>query len=259
VIATIAVIAVVAWLLLAEPLLGRRAFRQLLAALDKGEAGVRVRFYRQWTWQGWLVVGITLLVSWIQGWTPAQLGFAWPHSTGLVPAAMADGIIGGVIAGLVLGPIALWLVKRSKRAGSSVPPEADKPRKSRPEVLRMFPQSSRERAWFAALAITAGIGEEVVWRGFGLCVLFACHIHGPTALLVAMLAIPFGWAHLYQGVLGVVSTAILGAVFSILYLATGSLLLPVILHALFDLRLLLMRFDLQQEGEAQGRSAEAKA
>jgi membrane protease YdiL (CAAX protease family) len=54
-------------------------------------------------------------------------------------------------------------------------------------------------------------------------------------------AIVFGWAHLYQGLTGVLATGALGGLLAILYAATGSLLLPVLLHALLDLRVLLMR------------------
>jgi membrane protease YdiL (CAAX protease family) len=50
----------------------------------------------------------------------------------------------------------------------------------------------------------------------------------------------FGLAHAYQGVTGVVTTGVLGGVLAALYLGTGSLLLPVVLHALIDLRFLLV-------------------
>jgi membrane protease YdiL (CAAX protease family) len=41
-------------------------------------------------------------------------------------------------------------------------------------------------------------------------------------------------------VAGVLTTGVLGAVLAALYLGTGSLLLPVVLHALVDLRFLLV-------------------
>ena len=51
----------------------------------------------------------------------------------------------------------------------------------------------------------------------------------------------FGLAHWYQGRLGMLATGVLGAVLTQLYLTTGSLLLPMVLHVLIDLRLLLDR------------------
>ncbi|MFZ0523535.1 MAG: CPBP family intramembrane glutamic endopeptidase, partial [Candidatus Acidiferrales bacterium] len=50
----------------------------------------------------------------------------------------------------------------------------------------------------------------------------------------------FGAGHLYQGIAGVIFSAILGLIFSAIFLMTGNLLLPMILHALIDLRILLI-------------------
>jgi membrane protease YdiL (CAAX protease family) len=46
----------------------------------------------------------------------------------------------------------------------------------------------------------------------------------------------FGLAHLYQKVTGVVATAIAGLLFCVLYVKTGSLLLPILLHVAIDVR-----------------------
>jgi len=55
-------------------------------------------------------------------------------------------------------------------------------------------------------------------------------------LLVA--AVIFGLQHLYQGAKGVGSTAVVGVLFGLLFLLSGSLILPMVLHAALDLRLL---------------------
>ena len=63
-----------------------------------------------------------------------------------------------------------------------------------------------------------------------------------------VLTLLFGVVHLYQGVAGVVSATLLGALMAAVALATGSLLLPVLLHAAIDLRgLLLTRPTAQKE------------
>jgi membrane protease YdiL (CAAX protease family) len=62
----------------------------------------------------------------------------------------------------------------------------------------------------------------------------------PEWVLVAVAAVAFGLAHAYQGVGGIVLTGVLGGVLAALYLSTGSLLLPVLLHAVIDLRFLLV-------------------
>jgi uncharacterized protein len=52
--------------------------------------------------------------------------------------------------------------------------------------------------------------------------------------------VAFGLAHAYQGRVGIVTTGVLGGVMAAVYLDTGSLLLPVVLHTLIDLRFLLV-------------------
>jgi membrane protease YdiL (CAAX protease family) len=56
----------------------------------------------------------------------------------------------------------------------------------------------------------------------------------------------FGAAHLYQGVAGVIVTAILGLIFSAIVLTTGTLVVPMILQALIGLRILLILRPKQQ-------------
>jgi len=233
--AHLASLALVAWLLLAEPWLGRRSHRRLLAALDAGRPDARLCFYRSWTWQAWLLAAVTALVTWAAGWTPVQLGLRLPTVGGSLSDGFVGGMVGALIAGLVLG---LGLAHRRLKAQAHTPTA---PRVAGGDkVRRMLPYNSAERWGFAALAVTAGVTEEWIWRGFGAAVLHAAWPQLPLAPTVIALALAFGWAHLYQGWSGVLATAVLGGLFAWLYLATGSLLLPMLLHVLVDLRAMLV-------------------
>lgn len=226
----------IAWLLIAEPLLGRRAHRQLMQALDAGEPGARRRFYLQWTWQGWLLVAVTALVAFgLVGWTPSALGLGLPRDGGAIPVEMLLLVSGAMLSGAFIGAIAARLSPR--KATDHRPSVA-----GGNAVLRMLPRCRSDRWAFAALAITAGIGEEFVWRGFGLAALQLMwpQAQAHVAATVLLLALPFGWAHFYQGLAGVLGTAAIGAVMAGLYVASGSLLIPALLHVLIDLRALLL-------------------
>jgi membrane protease YdiL (CAAX protease family) len=59
-------------------------------------------------------------------------------------------------------------------------------------------------------------------------------------VLALAVATVFGLAHVYQGAAGVVVTTMMGAVLGLLVVATGSLLPAVVLHAVLDLRALLV-------------------
>ncbi|MBS0381286.1 MAG: CPBP family intramembrane metalloprotease, partial [Proteobacteria bacterium] len=237
------------YLLLVEPWLGRAAYRRMLAALNAGDTGARLRFYLSWIWQGWALVAVTLLVTLVlAGWAPARLGLQlpdWPYLPALDSDALGGFAVGGAIgAALVIGLI-LGIGVASKRRRSGGAPDAATQRTPKlagnRDLLRMLPRTRNERFGFAALAVTAGIGEEVVWRGFGLTLLFALLPTMHPAVPIVLAALAFGFAHWYQGAIGVLATAVIGALLATLFWASGSLLWPMFIHVLIDLRVLLVR------------------
>ena len=109
-------------------------------------------------------------------------------------------------------------------------------------VLRYSAQhvvQSEERLLFSAVAISAGICEEIVFRGWLLSVL-----HNPLGFtgttLVFVAAALFGLCHIYQGPTGVVGATAAGVLLTALYVATGTLLAPIVLHALIDIRMAVL-------------------
>jgi len=117
-----------------------------------------------------------------------------------------------------------------------------RPRKYSAAALKsfsyFFPATWTERRWWVFVAITAGICEEIIFRGFVLHYLhvFPWTLNLTLALLIS--SVIFGFNHLYQGAGGVAGTAIVGFLFGLLFLLTGNLLLPIIFHGVMDLRLL---------------------
>lgn len=226
--------AILAWLLVAEPWLGRAGFRRFLQALERGDETARIRFYRAWTLQAWLFMLVALAAAFLVfGWTPSQLGLRVPHMTGHPARGFVGGLVGGLVgallAGLVLG------IVMGRRSRTSTPA----PVRPVPEAFHMLPRSAAERRGFALLAVTAGLTEEVIWRGMLLALLVAAFPAAPIAVPVLAMALAFGWAHLYQGAGGVLSTALIGVLLTALYLATGSLLVPMLVHVAIDLLAML--------------------
>ena len=88
------------------------------------------------------------------------------------------------------------------------------------------------------LVIGAGFGEEVLFRGYLFERLGRLLGHGVPARIGTLLftSVLFGLAHLSeQGVTGAEQGFLTGLAFGGIYLATGSLALPMIAHASFDL------------------------
>jgi membrane protease YdiL (CAAX protease family) len=98
---------------------------------------------------------------------------------------------------------------------------------------RILPQSALELPPFMALAITAGLCEEFLYRGFAMAVLF--RLGSPTWGAVFIFFVLFGLAHLYQGRGGFFSTLILGAVFGAGRIVYDGLFPVVFWHGAVDL------------------------
>ncbi len=101
------------------------------------------------------------------------------------------------------------------------------------DVLRaLLPATTRERWAFAALSVVAGVGEEVVFRGYAIPVL--AEVTGSVWGAAAITSLVFGVLHVYQGSLGVVRTAVMGGVLAAGLLLSGNLWAPILGHALID-------------------------
>jgi uncharacterized protein len=106
-----------------------------------------------------------------------------------------------------------------------------------------LPISNTERWWFAIVSLSAGICEELLYRGFLFGFLAGrmdggLHLGLPAAWLLSSLA--FGTAHLYQGLPGILSSTFAGLALGLAAILTGGLAVPMVLHALLDLQLLGM-------------------
>jgi membrane protease YdiL (CAAX protease family) len=105
----------------------------------------------------------------------------------------------------------------------------------------LVPRTGSERRWFAGVAVTAGIAEEIAYRALPIIVAGALWPGVSPWWFVAVSSVVFGLAHLYQGLGGVVAVTVLGGAFGAIYVATGSLVIGMALHTAIDLRLLLVR------------------
>jgi membrane protease YdiL (CAAX protease family) len=99
------------------------------------------------------------------------------------------------------------------------------------------PNNATERAVWIVLSLTAGICEEVLLRGFLIRFLHGGPLNLSVAGALAVSCLCFGLGHLYQGLKGVITTAIAGFAFGILFLLSGSLIPCIVLHALMDLQM----------------------
>ncbi|HEX6941259.1 MAG TPA: CPBP family intramembrane glutamic endopeptidase [Longimicrobiales bacterium] len=99
-------------------------------------------------------------------------------------------------------------------------------------LLGLLPRTSVEKALFVGLSLSAGVTEELVFRGFLVPALGAAT--GLPWLAVALSAGAFGVVHAYQSAAGVVRAALLGLILTVPFLVTGSLVPSMLAHFLYD-------------------------
>ncbi len=98
---------------------------------------------------------------------------------------------------------------------------------------RLFaPTTKRERRMWVALSLSAGIGEELVWRGV-LPALVAT-VTGSLAFGVFVSVVSFALAHAIQGPRSVLAIAAIAAAFHALVFVSGSLYVAMVVHFVYD-------------------------
>lgn len=219
-------------LVLLMPLIGVRRARQLRRYTD---SSARVAWYRQIIWKLWALAAAALLLAYPTHLTvlpehESVAGWLHAHRPVLLGAAVAATLF--VIVSLGQGVYATVDAAHRRKVAQAVR-----------KMMFMLPVSMKERRYWLMLSLTAGICEELLYRGFVIHYLSGS-LAGGVALgvLSAWLvsSIVFGLAHIYQGVAGVIRATVAGLLLGLVAIFTGQLVLPILLHALFDLQMLWM-------------------
>ena len=242
-----------------EPLLGRRAFAWLSRREGDGRALELLYAVTMAVHVLWGVLVLAVLLS-SPNLYPVDLGLRFPDTWGPV--------VGGALGGSV-ALVAFWLLVNGVPTKERYPilaklpdlapkkkdaePEAPRGRKGRrghrgrrapakpmtlPDPGRrqylLLPYTRKERALAAGMAVTGGVFGELLYRGLFIVLVASMDI--PLWIAAVLSVVLFSVAHLYQGWWGLLSAGFSGALFTILYLGTGSLIVPMLVHVALNLR-----------------------
>jgi uncharacterized protein len=199
------------------PWRGRVRLRQLLAEahIDSRE---RIALYGSTIAFQWVAAGVAGWRAWAHGFTSTQLGLVIQDGW---KVALAASFGGGLLATLH------WLnLRRMGRTATKV--------RAGFQALaqRILPQSTTELLPFLGLAITAGVCEEFLYRGFAVAAFGRAGL--PVWSVVLLSAVLFGLAHLYQGRGGLLGTMILGILFGMARIAYHSVVPVMVWHVAID-------------------------
>ncbi len=180
----------------------------------------RISVYYATMFQLWLPVLMLFILVYLGGISMSDIGLQWHW--GLANQVAVIGLL--IISSYFL--LSLKQLRKKLENHQAI-------REQISYIQWLMPTSMKEARFFIwGLSITAGICEELLFRGY-LILLLSGYL--PTYGTVILSSIAFGLLHIYQGPIHIIKTAIFGGVMALIYLGTDSILVPIILHAVLDM------------------------
>lgn len=192
-------------------------------AIAAGIPGARLRLYRTIIAAEWAFTAI-VIARWIierRSWIALGLG-----------APRGPALVASVATTLAVA----WLFARQSRGVASIPDERIGALRQKLEprfggAITIVPRTQDELRSFVTLSVTAGICEELLFRGYAMWVFRpALGVWGAAVASILL----FGVGHAYQGRSGAVRATIVGAVATALAIGFGSIIPGMIMHAIVD-------------------------
>lgn len=158
----------------------------------------------------WLLGFAALSAGLLSGFTPALMGFVNPG---------AGSALAWTAALLVAAAAVVAAFKWAGAQESAI-------------MREIVPVTVKEKLVFCALALSAGVCEEIAFRGFLIPALdFAT---GSTIAAVVLSSAAFGVLHAHQHASGALRATVLGAVLAVPFAVTGSVYPSMAAHTVID-------------------------
>lgn len=197
--------------------------KQQLQAVEEWDTYMKVAVYRGNSLFLWFIALVVIMVWMLTGRPLAILGFQPP-----IPESWPIiGLITGIFIVVYAIDVGTDLIHSKAR---------EKARKHLYKYTPFIPATSYEMRQFMLVAVTAGICEEIIFRGFFITYflsLFGDNFQGQAIALIVPTII-FALAHYYQGWKAIGKIAVLSLAFGFIFLISRSLWIPMLLHILVD-------------------------
>jgi len=100
-------------------------------------------------------------------------------------------------------------------------------------VYFFMPENGSERVWWIVVAVLAGVGEEITWRGVQAALTGS--LTGSAWIAAIVCALSFGAAHYNQGWKSAASIVLFALGFHLLVWLSGSLYVAMAVHVTYDI------------------------
>lgn len=227
------------WLLiiftiLYEPIIGYIDFKKFKVDVRENQ-NARLQFYKNSILGLWIpTVFILLLVIFTQL-TLKDIGLTVPNINTYILGPLVTYSVFAVVLlyffGLLYYSIGYYFSDTVKRRMKQV----KKKEWENVDFSEILPVTNSEKRIWNYVSLTAGITEEIIYRGFLIFALSYLFPNFSVWFIIIFSSLLFGLAHTYQGfVTGVVRTTVIGIIFSIFYIGIGSILPLIVFHFLID-------------------------
>lgn len=212
-------------LLLILPWQSVKGIRLLDSAVVR-DSNARIDFYRSAVVSQWLLAAITLAVMW-QADAQATAGMfaSGPNADSLLIVALAFAALA------TQSPLLPAVHERLARSESA--------RRALQPIRNILPRSEAEKKLWVSISFTAGICEEILFRGF-LFFYLETMLGLGTAATIGVSSAVFAVGHVYQGTTNVIRVGIVGCILGVVYAVTDNLIWCIALHTFLDLGALRM-------------------
>jgi membrane protease YdiL (CAAX protease family) len=201
------------------PFHGLLAYRRLASTPDPIPTRTKLRLYATIIVMEWTLVILAAVIAHRHGLTPGDLG----QTLGNHRLSLAVTLL-GLLALLALTRFNTRQIRKATRGELSATVQ---------RARKFVPIGPVEVAGFALVSVTAGICEEILYRGWLVSFLGAAA--GSIWIGMVAAAALFGLGHAYQGRQGILGTGILGLLFGAMFVLVRSLVPGEVIHAAIDL------------------------
>ena len=209
--------------------------RLLKTAIDES---VKVQTYRTTAFGLWIPVIALLLVVAFSDITLADIGFTLPSfemNTAVTIIVMAAAFL--FSAYFIFYRIIAYLLSvthRQKRK-KLIDKQANGSDYHDLVIAKlMTPKTKKEKRWWVFVSLAAGVSEEIIFRGAYIFLIASMFPNLSIYLVFGLAVILFGFGHLYQGAKGLIISTLVGALFTAVFIVSGSLIIVVVIHFLTD-------------------------
>lgn len=210
------------------PMMGYSQGKQFKSIVSNGSYN-KLEWYKNsilWSWLPTIIIIPTILLS---GHSLEKLGFVLPSAqiNNVIPTLFYIAIVLSAIYFTynIYCILSFRLNEKVRKQHAHKTPHF---------IKSILPITKQEKRMWTLLSITAGVTEEILYRGYLFFALFSLFNKIHPAIVIGLSSILFAIGHIYQGK-EVIKPALAGLFLCLVFYFTGSIYIVITLHIIQDL------------------------